>query len=182
MSEVSRSATTGSSTIVDAPKVIGILFFVIICLGVGCICLVDGYTIAGFVFIGFAALGIIGFIVNAKGYVIDVENDTFTFPGGGIEAESWLSYFNPMYWLQGLKRHSVPLSQIRHIIAYQDTNTSVSTDSRGNVRTRKTTEKIVEIDGDFGAIKFSFSSKGKMGQLYAAIVQINEMGSPMLRR
>jgi cation transport ATPase len=118
------------------------------------------------------------FRVNAKGYVIDVENDTLEFPGGGIEAESWLSYFNPMFWLQGLTRHQRTLSQIRHIQAYTETNRSVG--SSGNVITRKS--NIVEIDGDFGAVRFSFWSKGKMGQFYSAIVQLNEMGFPIANR
>jgi hypothetical protein len=118
------------------------------------------------------------FIVNAKGYVVDAENDILEFPGGGIEAESWISYFSPMYWLQGFKRHHIPLSGIRHIETSRETKTSV--DSKGREHTRK--KDILEIDGDFGAVRFNFSSKGKRDQLYSTIVQINQMGDPILRR
>jgi len=107
------------------------------------------------------------FFVNTKGYVMDVENDTLTFPGGGIAADSFFSYFNPVYWLQRFRRHQIPLSAIREVEAYQDTSSK--------------TDKL-DISGDFGAVSFNFFSKGKRDQLYSAIVQINEMGSPMLRR
>ena len=56
------------------------------------------------------ALGLlkaIVFAVNAKGYVVDVEGDTLEFPGGGIGAQSWTTYFNPLHWFQGFMRHSI---------------------------------------------------------------------------
>ena len=109
------------------------------------------------------------------GYVIDVENDTLRFPGGGIEAESWLSYFNPMHWLQGFWRHKRRLSEIRHVQIYQEVNTSVN--SQGRLVTHK--KDVLEIDGDFGAIQFNFKSKSKRDRLYSAIVQLNEMGTPV---
>lgn len=118
------------------------------------------------------------FVVNAPGYVIDIENDTLKFPGGGIAAASFFSYFNPMYWLQGLWRHKIPLSQIRQVETYRETTSSI--DKEGKLRTSK--KDILDINGDFGAVQFSFVSKGKRDQLYSAIVQINEMGSPVLRR
>jgi hypothetical protein len=182
MSDVSRNINVNSCTIVDAPKVIERLVVTVILFLFGIFLYVAGYHTGSYITIALSFLGFVEFSVNAKGYIIDVENDIFKFPGGGIEAESWISYFTPKYLLQGLMRHNVALSAIRHINAEQNEEVSEYTDSKGRLRTRTTKKNILEIDGDFGAIRFVFSSKGKMGQLHSAIVQINNMGDPILKR
>jgi len=57
---------------------------------------VGGGILAAVSWISFKKFG-----VNKNGYIIDVENDILEFPGGGIEAESWLSYFSPVFLMQG---------------------------------------------------------------------------------
>jgi len=137
------------------------------------------------------ALLLIRFIVNFKGYVIDAENDLLIFPGGGIEADSFLTYFNPMHWLQGFMRHNIQLSEInqiqtrqhtRKVKTYQDARTDGIKGNHSDLRTGEKTSHYLELDGDFGAIKFTFSSRGKMNQLYSKIIQLNEMGTPVLNR
>ncbi|MDL2210293.1 hypothetical protein LJC26_05770 [Desulfovibrio sp. OttesenSCG-928-O18] len=182
MSEVSRDSSADSCAIVDAPKVILALLLAVGALAAGGVCYFDGYSTAAYILITISVMLFWLFWVNKGGYVIDVENDVLVFPGGGVEAESWLSYFNPMYWLQGFRRHSVPLSEIREIDAYRDTRTNTYTDSKGKTHRKTTKTDVLEINGDFGAVRFSFMSKGKRDQLYSAIVQINEMGDPILKR
>jgi hypothetical protein len=201
MSDVSKDMSAGSCTVVDSPKVIRQLFFGVFFFVVGAFCWLadieplfredntagDGLVLLIIIFVRFilfplAIVSLLKFRVERKGYVVDTENDILEFPGGGIEAESWLSYFNPMYHLQGFKRHQRPLSEIRHVQSYQDTNTKISTDSQGRIRTRTNKKDILEINGDFGAVLFTFTSKGKRDQLYSAIVQLNEMGFPVVGR
>jgi hypothetical protein len=193
MTQISKSTIASSSTIVDSPRVFRRLIWTVFLLIVGCLLLLEsqesqdpsGNVFWGCVIMVFFILSTIKFIVNAKGYVVDIENDAFTFPGGGIEAESWLSYFNPMYWLQGYKRHKRLLSEIRHISAHQKVTPSknIYDDYGKKVWTTSAKKKnLLEVNGDFGAVLFTFTSKGKRDQLYSAIVQLNEMGFPVVGR
>lgn len=193
MTQISRDAPVGSSIIVDSPRVFGRLVWTVMLLCGGAWLLwksrtaPDPGTAGLLVICGCAALllfvlSVIKFRVISKGYIIDVENNVFEFPGGGIAADSWLSYFTPSYLLQGYKRHRIPLSAIREIQAYRDTSTSTYTDSQGVRRTRTHKADMLDISGDFGAARFHFASKGKRDQLHSAIVSLNKMGDPMLRR
>lgn len=184
MADMAQDNFSGNCTVVDSPKVIWSLVWGVLFLGFGlfglCADIKEGTHHDGIAYflVALGVLNLIRFRVNAKGYVIDVEGDTLEFPGGGIEAQSWTTYFNPLHWLQGLMRHSVPLSEVREVEAYVDKKQKV--DDKGRVST--TTRHILDINGEFGAISFSFRSKGKRDELYSALVQINDMGTPVLNR
>lgn len=139
-------------------------------------------VITGLILVGlFFALWIfilIGVVVAAKGFVVNVEADTLEYPGGGRIASSVLSYFSPDYWLQSIRRYTLKISEIRHTHAYNETKRHVN----NNGKTVKNTFYLLDIDGDFGAISFSFATKGKRDELYSLLVQINKMGSPILNR
>lgn len=167
------------SVIIDAPKV-GLAFL-------GCaVCVI----LAFFFFepgksllwtIVFAILALIFLwrgIIIGKGYVINVPQNQFCFPGGGIEANSFTDYFNPVYLTQFFQRRSLPLGQIRSIQEFTDK--TYYTDSQGRQRVRR--RKMLEITGAFGAVTFEFTSKGKMDQLYSAIINLNKMGIPISAR
>ncbi|WP_347865641.1 hypothetical protein [Bilophila wadsworthia] len=183
MADMAQDNFSGNCTVVDSPKVIWSLVWGVLFLGFGLFLLYasikqgthNGIT---YFLIALGVLNLIRFRVNAKGYVVDVEGDTLEFPGGGIEAQSWTTYFNPLHWFQGLMRHSVPLSEVREVEAYVDRQQKV--DDKGRVST--TTRHILDVNGEFGAISFSFRSKGKRDELYSALVQINDMGTPVLNR
>ena len=198
MTQISRDAPSRSSTIVDSPKVFLLLLGTIGLLAMGCC--IFFYTLfhvftgkaepSALVVGGFYACICIGlspvlykiFRVNAKGYVIDTENDIFEFPGGGIVADSFLSYFNTEYLLQWFSRHQIRLSEIRGIQAYRVTSTNTSRNTSGKLYTSTSNQDKLDITGDFGAVSFFFMSKGKRDQLHSAIVSLNKMGDPMLRR
>ena len=196
MTQVSKDMSAGSCTVIDSPAVIKYLLVAIFLTIIGIFLFLVGLAVSadpseegggGFIAFGclFVVIGLLNalwFRANKGGYIIDTENDVLEFPGDGIEAESWLSYFTFTYWFQGFMRHQRPLSEIRHINAYEDVNTRVHTDDKGRVRSTTRKSNILEIDGDFGAVRFVFSSKQKMGQLYSAIVQLLEMGAPVVKR
>lgn len=108
------------------------------------------------------------FNANRKGFVCDVENDTLEYPGGGIAANSFLSYISPIYWLQYFRRFKLEISEIRHFDVYNTTKTNVI--SKGNVSQPK--RYMIDIDREFGAISFVFMSKGKRDELYSLLVSI----------
>ena len=115
------------------------------------------------------------FLANMRGYVVDAENDTFTYPGGGIAADSFIDYFNPGFWLQWFRRYQIPLSQVRHAESSDSVKTKVN--DKGKVSRKR--RYLIDIDGDFGAVRFCFMSKGKRDQLYSALVVANHMGRPV---
>ena len=123
-------------------------------------------------------IAFIRMIINAKGIVINVPDNKLTFPGGGIDANSWFDYLKPSFIFQYFERKSIPLDEIRYIQEF--TNTTHYTDSKGRRRAKK--HKMLEISGNFGAVTFEFYSKGKMDQLYSAIINLNKMGIPVSRR
>jgi hypothetical protein len=118
------------------------------------------------------------FQATSKGFVVDVEADTLEFPGGGIAADSALRYLSLGYWLQYINRYTLVISETRQVHPYSKTNTSVS--DSGKVRS--STTHYLDINGEFGAIQFSFVSKGKRDELYSLLVQMNQMGKPILNR
>ena len=186
MADMAQDNFSGNCTVVDSPTVILQFVWTLLFFGVGGFLMYtagaeESAALKKFCAYLLFALGVleaIVFAVNAKGYVVDVEGDTLEFPGGGIEAQSWTTYFNPLHWFQGFMRHSVPLSEVREVEAYVDKKQKV--DDKGRVST--TTRHILDINGEFGAISFSFRSKGKRDELYSALVQINDMGTPVLNR
>lgn len=194
MTQISKDAPARSSAIVDSPKV---MIYLLAAVGSPLLACLLAYivivappgdkNVSIQVFLAclavlFGIVSVMSFNVNRKGYVINVESDIFEFPGGGIVADSWLSYFTPAFIFQEFKRHQIPLSAIREIQAYQDTSIKEEKDFRGRRRLRTTEKAKLDLSGDFGAISFTLWSKGKRDQLHSAIVSINKMGDPMLRR
>ena len=166
MSDVSRNTASSICTIVDSKNVSTGYSFLIICLGIGGYCLYYWFDVKGWtqsagstvlaiccVFMGLATLIWIFMIkVHSKGYIIDVENDTFEFP-------------------KGFKRYHVRLSEIHEINIYEDT--SVDTDNKGRVRT--TRYKMLDVNGTFGLHSLSFGSDDKRNELYSALARIIKM-------
>jgi len=131
--------------------------------------------------LGAIAIGVLlfkVFQVTAKGFVVDVNADTLEYPGGGIAAESVLSYLLPSYWLQHFRRYTLAISEIREVEVYSETKHRVS--DSGKVSS--STTHYLDINGEFGAIQFSFMTKGKRDELYSLLVQMNQMGNPILNR
>ena len=162
--QVSKNLNTGNSVVIDSPMVIGYLFGIFVSF----IPAIFFYYIhdSGAFFITiisvFASIYcLLRFLVVRHGYVIDLENNMLEFPGGGFEAHTWTDYFTIGYWLQGIVRLHIPLREIRHI-------------DRGSSH--------IDLDGDFGAVRLTFNSKGKCDQLYSALVQLGEMGETVIVR
>lgn len=187
MSDMAKNANSRGSVIIDAPKVFVTLLAIVFLSYVVWRMISSPAPVSNSLSFWFCTildiLFLIRFFVISKGFVIDIENDTLTFPGGGIEADSWTSYFNPTYLLQRFQRHKVNLSEIREIQIYTDVvDDALATMLDENRRRHKKKKNMLEINGNFGSVSFDFWSKGKRNQLYSAIVNINEMGDPMVYR
>jgi hypothetical protein len=172
------SPVSGQYRIVDSLQAFLLLVFSVAAV------VIAGYFIHKGALTGGLAVGLIGvalflaFRVNAKGYIADVEADTLEYPGGGIAADSILSYLSPNFLLQFFKRYTLNISDIRHVDVYSETKRRVS--DSGKVSSKTT--HYLDVNGEFGAISFSFVTKGKRDELYSLLVQLNEMGNPILNR
>ena len=99
MADMAQDNFSGNCTVVDSPKVIWSLVWGVLFLGFGLFLLYASIKqgthngITHFL-VALGVLNLIRFRVNAKGYVVDVEGDTLEFPGGGIEAQNWTTYFS----------------------------------------------------------------------------------------
>jgi hypothetical protein len=199
-----NSEASGHYKIVDAPKVVGLLILSLIFIGGGIIGAIAGLVGIVEILAGKAHAGnlpeviggviavtivtalafLLGFFlfkafqVTSKGFVVDVAADTLEFPGGGIAADSASSYLSSGYWLQYINRYTLVISKIRQVHPYSQTETSVS--DSGKVSSDTT--HYLDINGAFGAIQFSFVTKGKRDELYSLLVQMNQMGKPILNR
>ncbi len=110
------------------------------------------------------------FKVQNEGYVIDLQNNLFSYPGGK-EANEVLDYVNLDWWLQkcGFKRSQIKLSEITRI-------------STSEIISEYKNKYIITFEGEFGSIKNSFTTEGKRDQLYALLAQSLNMGDPMVIR
>jgi uncharacterized protein len=115
--------------------------------------------------------------VELEGYVIDPEKDEFSFPGGAIDANSVSDYFRSKFVTQWLRRFTIRLSDIQSLSAPTYQSTTVSNEGRVS----QGYSHYVEIQGNFGAATFLFRSEGKRDQLFAALRQSNQMGTPVFR-
>jgi hypothetical protein len=142
----------------------------------------DETSILGALVFGLIPLGIsvVMFKAQNEGYVIDPENDSFTYPGGKA-ADEITDYIKPSWILQkfGLKREYIQLSSITRIsqedITTQQWNKTLKAYQTINVHN-------ITFEGTFGSIKNSFSSRGKRDQLYALLTQTLRMGDPVVVR
>lgn len=166
-----------SRSVVDWPKVtrslLGAVSFLVIGLLVLYGMLKQGiHDIFPYFFIAIGLVNLLLFRVNAKGYVIDTENGMLEFPGGGIKAQNWTAHFNPLYLFQEFMRHKIALAEIREIHPPLNMRQTVY----GNGRSRASVPSRIELNGDFGAVSFSFRSKEKRDELYLALVRIHHIG------
>lgn len=166
-----------SRSVVDWPKVtrslLGAVSFLVIGLLVLYGMLKQGiHDIFPYFFIAIGIVNLLLFRVNAKGYVIDTENGMLEFPGGGIKAQNWTSHFTPLYLFQEFMRHKIALAEIREIHPPLNMRQTVY----GNGRSRASVPSRIELNGDFGAVSFSFRSKEKRDELYLALVRIHHIG------
>lgn len=166
-----NGGVSGTYRVVDAPMV-GIFFLAILGSILVSFFIITDNKPENLIFlvfsIGALIISLLLFNANRKGFVCDVENDTLEYPGGGIAADSFLSYISPMYWLQYFRRFNLAISEIRHIDVYNTTRTNVNL--KGDVRQSK--RYMIDIDGEFGAISFVFMSKGKRDELYSLLVGV----------
>jgi len=155
----------------------GIIAIIAAIMGTGEDTLIFGFF-APFLLI-FSVMAFLMLKANVNRFVIDMKKDTLEYPGGGIAAPSFFSYFSPAFWFQGFKRYTLTISDIQSIKQYDETKARVS---KEDYKVRTTTTYLLNMNGKFGAIPFRFSTEGKRDELYTLIAQMNEMGSPILNR
>lgn len=114
----------------------------------------------------------LGLKVESGGIEIDIENDKISFPGGQIKFNSigkTLSNFNQMF-----KRYSTNISAI-NFIQTQDRR-HVNKDGKLSY------SYLLNFNTLDGAVTLVFSNSGQRDQVYSIIVNLNNMGSPVLNR
>ncbi len=115
----------------------------------------------------------IRFRVIKDGIILNLDTGRLQFPGGGIEANQLTDYINTQFVMQWFKRFDLALNEIAQI------SKSVKTKvDKGHV-TRK---YYIHLTGPFGSAAMVFESEGKCDQCYAMIVQVNQMGIPVVNR
>ncbi len=186
MSRFNRNnVISGRYKIIDAFFVFMLLLIAVLPMGICCLIAISSLIkkdyasvilLLGLMLLGIPIFKI--FLIQAKGYVVDVEADTLEYPGGGMEAESLRSYISKEYWLRAFKRLTLRISEIREVEVYS--KTTRRTNSQGKVSS--STAHYLDINGEFGAIQFSFLTKGKRDELHSLLVQMNRMGNPILNR
>ena len=125
------------------------------------------------------------FMLRAEwsGYVADVNTMKLTIPGKGLMANSILDYVNPIYWLRYFRRIDVDFAKLQQISTSVRDYTSIIQRFFSGDRVPKTSWfydiNLSCIDDTY---RLTFRTKNKREQLYAMIVQINQMGSPILNR
>ena len=136
----------------------------------------SGYFWMSVFFSLIAYMSLLAFKTENKGFIIDLANDSFTFPGGKV-ADEVSDYLKLSWWAQriGLKRSEVKLSQITSIS---------STDPKvWNKATSKfDVSHLIACTGAFGAITNSFESEDKRDQLYSLLSQTLEAGEAVVIR
>lgn len=116
------------------------------------------------------------FAVKAEfpGVVIDVENDKFSFPGGGVSAKSFFEYLSPLFWIQRMRRFEYPLSSV--LSAAPDVTVNVS--KKGDV----SRSYNLRIAGTFGSAKIRLDDECKLQELLSIFSTILKMGVPVVKR
>ena len=123
------------------------------------------------------------FQIHSHGFIIDVKNDRLEFPGGGVEANSTSGLFNLARFF---RINSVPVSQIQQISTHTEKDKEIEGTLSGTlppiIRDILCPKHLLLANGEFGTLKLNFFSKGKRDLLYTTIIQINEMGTPVVHR
>jgi len=116
--------------------------------------------------------------IHAKGYVVDIENNTFEFPGGAFEANDVSGLFNIKKYFQ---RHTVPLSSIQQISTKYDFGFLFDV-LPPFWKALLAPGNLMIVSGTFGSLRLRFFSRDKRDLLFATISQANGMGSPIINR
>jgi uncharacterized protein len=114
--------------------------------------------------------------VEREGIIIDFDDDTLTFPGGGISANNFSEYFTKKFFFQRYNQFTITFSDIRQIKS-EDKRTRIW--SKELKRYIENEFHYLHINGAFGAITLPFSDEGKRDELYSIIRQENSMGAPV---
>ena len=151
----------------DPKRALSRLFIAVFFVALAVISLMGSYGLLWVIFfLLVAALYFLKYQQIKEGYLIDLSERTFSFPASYASANSISELFSPEYISRvlGLKRITVPVSDIREISSYYSGH------------------YYVRINGNFGAYQLCFKDKGKRDELYSLIVQINNMGTPVVNR
>lgn len=151
----------------DPKRALSRLFIAVFFAALALISLMGSYGLLWVIlFLLFAALYFLKYQQIKEGYLINLAERTFSFPASYASANSISELFSPEYISRvlGLKRITVPVSDIREISSYYSGH------------------YYVRINGNFGAYQLCFKDKGKRDELYSLIVQINNMGTPVVNR
>lgn len=182
MNSVSSPNPTSQKLVVKDPK--GLL---LICLAIVLFAFLTYYFLSTGSFLAALIIGIIPlglllmlFRAENEGYVIDPENDSFSYPGGKA-ADEITDYINPNWILQsfGFKRGCIQLSSITRI-SYEDITTRHWNEQFRAYQTIH--QHNITLEGTFGSIMHSFGSRGKRDQLYSLLSQTLNMGEPVVVR
>ena len=146
--------------------------------GIGIQFLNEGKVAEG-IFILLAIISVpvfIFFVIKAEipGIVIDVENDKFSFRGGGVSPNSFLEYISPKFWIQSARRFEYRLSEVSSVAP----DVEVHVSDKGGV----SRSYYLRIAGTFGSAKIRVSNESKLQELCAVFVNVLNMGVPILNR
>ena len=105
-----------------------------------------------------------------EGYKLNLDNRTFSFPGGGNAANDITDYVNPNFLLQSFMRKSIDLNAISEIRRK---------DTKRKLKGKVYETHLIEFVGTFGGTQVKFSNKAKRDELYNAIRLSVGMGTPI---
>jgi len=113
-----------------------------------------------------------------NGIELDIENRRMSFQGGGIAANDFADYFKPDFLLQYFKRYDINIDEISQIKANDETTQSYNKSIKEYITT---TTYTITFTGSFGSATVRFNNGGKRDQIYNAIRQLNNMGTPYVK-
>lgn len=148
-----------------------------ICLSIVAIIVGIYLLIVNFDYFGagtFAPLAIIGIAsfrlkVIYGGIKIDINNDTLSFPGGGISFNSIEETISNLH--QFFRRYTHKISSIQYIKTVDKKTIS----KKGEI----SYTYILTFTSVQNTVNLKFSSSAKRDQVYSLIVNINDMGAPI---
>ena len=119
---------------------------------------------------------------KTEGTTLSVENQSITYPGGSIAAESIVSYFTPSFWLQSTKTHTTKFEDITQLNWTFDT-TIFNKFQKMTENKKYVAPKYrygVGIQGIFGSATIYFRNEQKADQLYGVLRQYLKAGVPVV--
>ena len=137
--------------------------------------LISAYLIFTFAIIAGVILAGLSFIFYKMfqaaniGHVIDIDQDSYSYPGGK-SADEITDYIKNEWWIQalGIQRGNINSSQINRVSKQDNKHWNKQT------KTHSITY-MINIQGSFGSISQSFESPGKRDQLFTLLTQVLNM-------